>query len=201
MNLAINFHSETHTLDLLTECASHFSEFDVELKQLNTLISEISPLGEQVPPAPSLQNFNKEKSKMIMKLYESGVKAFQSEKHADAVKQFTVALEIVMRRAKYDLCQGTFLELALLLSSRADSYLKTREYLKAFNDADMVVGMMMLTPDNLLRRGVANFFLGNYEDAVADYARGLSFDENHERLKQEIEVCKQAILTQCGDHV
>lgn len=199
MSLTISYNSGTHELSLSEESAKQLPAIDAEVHQLNNLTSELLPLGSGVPPTPSPQTFDSDKSKKIMKLYESGCKAFQLGNYHDAVKLFSVALEIVMRRVKFDLCQGTFLELALLLSSRADSYLKTGEYLRAFNDADMIVSMMMLSPDNLLRRGVANFFLKNYEDALADYSRGLSLDENNERLKLEMEVCKKAILVERGE--
>lgn len=199
MNLTVSYKSSTHELTLSEESARLFPSIEAEVLQLNVLTTELLPFGSGVPPPPSPQTFDNDKSKKIMKLYESGCKAFQQGNYHDAVKLFSVALEIVMRRVKFDLCQGTFLELALLLSSRADSYLKTGEYIHAFNDADMIVSMMMLSPDNLLRRGVANFFLKNYEDAMADYARGLSLDEENERLKLELEVCKKAIQVECGE--
>lgn len=199
MSISISYNNTTHALSLLEEGARDFPGIADQLRQLNILTAEIAPLGAKVPPVPTPQTFDKDKSKMIMKLYESGLKAFQAAKYHEAAKQFTVALEIVMRRVKFDLCQGTFAELALLLTGRADSYLKTGEYVAAFNDADMLVGMMMVNPDNLLRRGVANFFLKRYEDALADFNRGLAFDESHERLKAEVELCKKAILAEKGD--
>lgn len=172
-----------------------------DLDQLNTLCTELIGLTAPVPPKPSQESFNKDLSKMIKKLYEGGVQSFKQGKFPESAKQFTIAIEVVNRRNKFEAFQGTLQELNLLLMSRADTYLKCKEYLKAFNDADMLIGMMMCTPDNFLRRGVANYFLGNYEDARADYQRGLAFDEDNERLITELNICLDKILEENGDYL
>lgn len=172
-----------------------------DLDQLNILCTELIGLSAPVPPKPSQESFNKDLSKMIKKLYEGGVQSFKQGKFVESAKQFTIAIEVVNRRNKFEAFQGTLLELNLLLMSRADAYLKCKEYLKAFNDADMLIGMMLCTPDNFLRRGVANYFLGNYEDARADYQRGLAFGENNERLITELNICLDKILEENGDYL
>lgn len=172
-----------------------------DLDQLNILCTELIGLSAPVPPKPSQETFNKDLSKMIKKLYEGGVQSFKQGKFTESAKQFTIAIEVVNRRNKFEAFQGTLQELNLLLMSRADAYLKCKEYLKAFNDADMLIGMMLCTPENFLRRGVANYFLGNYEDARADYQRGLAFGENNERLITELNICLDKILEENGDYL
>lgn len=129
------------------------------------------------------------------------MQAFKVGKFQDSVKQFSIGIEMISRRYKFESFQFTLQELGLFLMSRADAYLKTGEYLKAYNDADMLLGMMLCTPDNFLRRGVANYFLGNYELARADYQRGLAFDENNQRLLTELEICLDKILEENGDYL
>lgn len=172
-----------------------------DIDQLNTLCMELIGITAPIPPKPTPETFNKDMSKMIKKLYESGVQSFKQGKFAESAKQFSIAIEIINRRNKFEAFQGTLQELSLLLMSRTDAYLKCNEPLKAFNDADMLLGMMMCTPDNFLRRGVANFFLGNYEDARADYQRGLAFDEKNERLLTELNICLDKILDENGDYL
>lgn len=174
---------------------------ELEVRQLNTLCAELLGLSAPVPPPPTLESFNKDLSKMIQKLYESGVQAFKKEKYHDSVKQFSIAIEIINRRNKFEVFLSTLQELSLLLMSRADAYLKCEEYLKAYNDADMLIGMMICNAENFVRRGVANFFLGNYEEARADYQRGLAFSENNERLLTELNVCLDKILEENGDYL
>lgn len=199
MNVAIQYDSKSKHLAVPAEMARALPQLKQEIDQLNTLTTEIIGNGSDVPPHGTMENFNKDKSKMAKKLYEGGVQAFQQGRFADAVKQFSIGVELVSRREKFEAFQGSIQELSLFLMSRADSYLKTGEHLKAFNDADMLLGLMMCTPDNFLRRGVANYFLGNYEDARADYQRGLSVDPDSARLQQELEICLDKILEENGD--
>lgn len=201
MNVPLGYDAKDKKLVVPDFVEEKLPQFKLEVDQLNTLTSELIAYGADVPPVPSPDTFNKDLSKMIKKLYEGGVQAFKREKYEDAAKQFTIAIEMISRRHKFEAFQGSLQELSLLLMSRADSYLKTTQYLKAFNDADMLLGMMMCTPENFLRRGVANYFLGNYEAARADYQRGLAFDENNQRLQAELEVCLDKILAENGDYL
>ncbi|ODV77729.1 uncharacterized protein CANTADRAFT_91193 [Suhomyces tanzawaensis NRRL Y-17324] len=201
MNIAINYDTKTRKLQLPAQAAALVPQLNLEIEQLNVLTGEIIASGSEVPLPATLETFNKDLSKMIKKLYEGGVQAFQAGKYSEAVKQLSIGIEMISRRHKFESFQGTLQELSLFLMSRADSYLKTKDYLKAFNDADMLIGMMMCTPDNFLRRGVSNYFLGNYEDARADYQRGLSFDEDNARLQTELEICLDKILEENGDYL
>ena len=199
MNVAIQYNPNTKHLAVPAEASQMIPQLKHEIDQLNILTTEFIGNGSDVPPHGTMENFNKDKSKMAKKLYEGGVQAFQQGRNADAAKQFSIGVELVSRREKFESFQGTIQELSLFLMSRADSYLKIGKHLDAFNDADMLIGLMMCTPDNFLRRGVANYFLGNYEDARADYQRGLSVDPESSRLQQELEICLDKILEENGD--
>lgn len=201
MDFEIQYDPKIKGLDLTKKPDVVDANFQLDLNQLNTLCTELIGLSAPIPPTPSPESFNKDLSKMIKKLYEGGVQSFKQGKFRESAKQFSIAIEVVNRRNKFEAFQGTLQELNLLLMSRADAYLKCKEYLQAFNDADMLIGMMMCTPDNFLRRGVANYFLGNYEDARADYQRGLAFDENNERLITELNICLDKILEENGDYL
>lgn len=201
MNIPLRYDPKTKQVQMPPQAEVLVPQVKLEIDQLNTLTSELIAAGTDVPQVPSVENFNKDMSKMIKKLYEGGVQSFKQGKFEDSAKQFTVGIEMISRRHKFESFQGTLQELSLLLMSRTDAFLKTKDYLKAFNDADMLIGMMMCTPENFLRRGVANFFLGNYEAARADYQRGLAFDENNKRLKVELEICLDKILEENGDEL
>lgn len=201
MNVPLSYDPKTKTLGLPAEAARAVPQLKLEVDQLNTLVQELIANGSDVPPPPSPETFNKDMSKMIRKLYEGGVQAFKQGRFEESAKQFNVGVEMIARRHKFESFQGTLQELGLFLMSRADAYLKTKNYLGAYNDLDMLINMMMVTPDNFLRRGVANFFLGNYEAARADYQRGLTFDEDNQRLLTELEICLDKILEENGDHL
>lgn len=201
MNIPLRYEPKSKTVQMPQELIPVVPQVKLEIDQLNVLINDIINSGHDVPPQATPENFNKDLSKMVKKLYDSGVLEFRQGKYENSAKHFSVGIEMITRRHKFEAFQPTLQELLLFLMSRADAYLKTQEYLKAFNDADMLLGMMMTTPENFLRRGVANFFLGNYEDARADYQRGLAFDENNKRLQTELEICLDKILEENGDEL
>ncbi|KAI3403414.1 hypothetical protein KGF56_003835 [Candida oxycetoniae] len=183
------------------EAAKSSPALKLEIDQLNTITQELINQGNDVPPVPTPENFNKDLSKMIRKLYESGVQSFKMGKYEDSVRQFSIGIEMICRRPKLESFQRTIQELSMFLMSRTDAYLKTKQYMNAYNDVDLLLNMQMNNPDNFLRRGVANFFLGNYELARADYQRGLVFDENHQRLQHELTICLDKILKENGDYL
>lgn len=201
MDVEILYDKASKNLSLGKEDEESFPDLKLEVDQLNVLVSDYISNGAEVPPVPTPSNFNQNISKMVKKLYEGGVKSFKKKRYNEAVKQFNIGIEMILRRHKFEAFQGTILELSLFLVSRADSYLSDRRYLKAYNDADLLLTLQLNTPDNFLRRGVANFFLGNYEAAKADYERGLTFDASNERLKVELDVCKNKILEENGDYL
>lgn len=202
--LPISYDNKSKKLSLSTipdENNEDLLQLKLDVDQLNTLTQEIINQGSDVPPQPKPENFNKDLSKMIKKLYDGGVQAFKVGKFEDSARQFTIGIEMINRRPKIESFQGTIQELSMFLMSRTDAYLRIKEYQKAFNDADLLLSMQMNTPDNFLRRGVANYFLQNYEAARSDYQRGLQFDENNERLQKELTVCLDKILEENGDYL
>lgn len=201
MDFAISYLPKEKKLSVAEQAASFEPNLKEEITQLNTLISEFIANGSEVPPVASIENFNKDISKVAKKLLDGGVAAFKAGKYDDSVKQFSVGIELISRRSKFEAFQGTLQELSLFLMSRTDANLKKKDFLAAFNDVDMLITMQMVTPDNFLRRGVANFFLGNYEDARADYQRGLALAPNHPRLEAELNVVLDKILEENGDYL
>lgn len=197
----ILYDSKSKKLTLDPEVAKSSPALKLELDQLNTITQELINQGSDVPPVPTPENFNKDLSKMIKKLYDGGVQSFKMGKFEDSVRQFSVGIEMIYRRPKLESFAGTIQELSKFLMSRCDAYLKTKQYLQAYNDVDLLLNMQMNAPDNFLRRGVANYFLGNYELARADYQRGLAFDENHPRLQHELTICLDKILEENGDYL
>ncbi|CAD1811509.1 Tetratricopeptide repeat family protein [Candida parapsilosis] len=197
----VSYDSKSKKLALDPEVASTIPALKLEIDQLNVITQELINQGSDVPPVPTPENFNKDLSKMVKKLYDGGVQAFKMGKFEDSVRQFSIGIEMIQRRPKLESFAGTIQELSKFLMSRCDAYLKTKQYLQAYNDVDLLLNMQMNAPDNFLRRGVANFFLGNYELARADYQRGLAFDENHPRLQHELTICLDKILEENGDYL
>lgn len=201
MNVTFEYDPKTKSLVVPPELSTIAPSVKLEIDQLNTLSGDLNRIDADVPPPATPNNFNTSLSMLTKKSYEAGVGAFKAGKFEDAIKHFTIGIEIINKRNKFESFHATLQELCLFLMSRADAGLSAKHYLDAYCDADMLLGMMMCTPDNFLRRGVANFFLGNYEEARADYLRGLAYDQNNKRLETELEICLDKILEQNGDYL
>lgn len=201
MEIDLRYDAKIKGLVIKNEPVDVDPQLRLELDQLNTLCTELIGILDAVPAPPTAENFNKDMSRMISKLYEGGVQAFKKGKIDDSEKQFTIAIEVSNRRNKFEAFQGTLQEFGILLMARADTYLAGKKYVQAFNDADMLIGLMMCSPENFLRRGVANYFLENYEDARADFQRGLAFDPGNATLLAELNNCLDKILEENGDYL
>lgn len=172
--------------------------WEYDAAQLTALIAELEAVGG-TPPVPGPETFNKQLLAMIRKMYESGAKQFQSDKIPEALRLFEVGLEMAVRRARFEPFRILVADMSMFLMLRADLNLKAQNYLAAFNDADLLVAFTPSVPDNHLRRGVANYFLGNFEAARVDYQRGLAFDPTNARLKAELEVVERRLLEENGE--
>ena len=135
MNVPVVYDPKSKTLSMPDQAAAVLPDLKLDLDQLNTLTAEVIGCGADVPPQPTQENFNKDMSKMIRKLYEGGVQAFKQGKFQESVRQFDIGIGMICKRQKFESFQGTLQELSLFLMSRADAQLKTKQYLQAFNDA------------------------------------------------------------------
>lgn len=201
MEIQIQYNGKDKKVSIPEDTLNKFPQLSLDVDQLNTLTNELIANGSEVPPVASLETFNKDLSKMIKKLYEGAVQAFKQNKLEESIRQFSIGIEMLSRRHKFEAFQGTLQELCMFLMSRTDANLKAKHYIEAFNDVDMLLSLQLSTPDNFLRRGVANYFIGNYEAARADYQRGLALAPNNQRLQDELEACLDKILEENGDYL
>lgn len=187
MELPFQYDSTTKKLSLAENVSkSDWKDLELEIKQLNTLASELISSNSDVPPPPVKELYNRQLSALSKKLFDSGSKSFKEKKFADAVKQFSLCIEMNHRRPKFESFQLTLQELIMPLMARCDSYLLSEDFINAFGDADLLCSIAANIPDNHLRRGIANFKLDNLLDAKNDFERGLLFAPDHPKLKEEL---------------
>lgn len=126
MEFAISYLPKEKRLHIAEQTASFEPKLKEEIDQLNTLIGEFIANGSDVPPVASLENFNKDVSKVAKKLLDGGVAAFKAGKYDESVKQFSIGIELISRRCKFEAFQGALQELSLFLMSRTDANLKKK---------------------------------------------------------------------------
>lgn len=180
----------------LEETATEDKELQEEVDQLNRLAKDLISTNSDVPESPEP---SKQLSPLIKKLVVSGVEAIKKKKFPEAIKQLSLAIEMASRRTRWEAFAVQLQELNSILTVRCDAYIMSKQWAEAYNDADMLLGTQVTTPENFLRRAVASFNLGRLHQAKIDLERGLCFAENDARLKEQLNAVNRAIAIENGD--
>lgn len=180
----------------LEESGKSDTELQEEIEQLNRLAKDLISTTSEVPESAEP---SKQLSPLIKKLVTSGVEALKKRKFPEAIKQLSLAIEMASRRARWEAFAVQLQELNSILMVRCDAYIMNKQWADAYNDADLLLGTQVNTPDNFLRRAVSSFNLGRLQQAKSDLERGLCFAENDARLKEQLNVVNRAIAVENGD--
>lgn len=178
---------------------SKCKDFVQEISELNTLYADFIKTNSEFPPPPSKEAFTQNLSVMVKKMHESAAGLMRQKQFVDAAKKFDIALGLAKARSKFESFQGTMPELILCLMGRCDAYTNSKEYIKALEDAEVLVLLGSTIPDNHLRRGICNLNLGEFTIAKSDFERGLAFNPTHPILLRMLDVCKIIIDEENGD--
>eukprot|EP00826_Nyctotherus_ovalis_P044733 TRINITY_DN4865_c0_g1_i12.p1 TRINITY_DN4865_c0_g1~~TRINITY_DN4865_c0_g1_i12.p1 ORF type:complete len:564 (+),score=207.99 TRINITY_DN4865_c0_g1_i12:207-1898(+) len=120
---------------------------------------------------------DKEKAKEIS---AKAKEAFGSKDYATAIKHYTEAIA----------CDPTD---HIFFSNRSACYANLEQYEDALDDA---IKCVELKPDfarGYGRKGLAEFYLGKYEEAQKTYEAGLKLDPDNQQLKQGLERAKERL--------
>lgn len=115
-----------------------------------------------------------------MEQFQKANEAFVDENYDEALKLYTAAIETDSNVAEY-------------FVKRAQTYIKLSKYKEAEEDALKACSMDPANPKACLRKGVAQFHLKKYKDALASFQTGSELDEADANLKQWIDKCKANI--------
>ena len=178
-----------------------WEQFDLDLlgtdvKQLNELTQNLINLNQDVPesPMPSPQL-----SIMVKKFHANGMKSLAEKKFADAVKMFTLGVNLAIRRNKWEAFKVTMNEISNLLSGRCDAYILLHDWPRAHQDADLLLNLQLNTFENFSRRSLCYLKMGMFDDCKADLERGLAFFPNHPLLKEQMKIVDRALDDYYGD--
>ncbi|CCH44894.1 Translocation protein [Wickerhamomyces ciferrii] len=195
MSLPITYDPITKIISI-NESAQNDQELKEEIDQLNRLSKDFINLNSEIPESPEP---SKTLTPLIKKLVTSGIDAQKRGKHHDAIKQFSLAIDMASRRSRWEAFAIQLQELNLILMARCDSYIMTKNWIDAYNDADMLLGTQVNTPENFLRRATAASNMGRLTQAKYDLERGLCFVEDDERIKTQLGVVNRLIAVENGD--
>ncbi|ODV64575.1 Sec63 complex subunit SEC72 ASCRUDRAFT_29573 [Ascoidea rubescens DSM 1968] len=175
---------------------AHLTLLETDIKQLNELTQNLISLNQDVPesPMPSPQL-----SIMVKKFHANGLKAIKEKKFQDAVKMFSLGLNLAVKRNKWETFKVTINEVTNLLNGRCDSYILLNDWPRAQQDADLLLNLQVNTFENFSRRSLCFLKMGLLDECKADLERGLAFFPNNLMLKNQLKIAEAALIEFNGD--
>lgn len=158
------------TQQLQTPSAAH------DLTVLNALIRSLQALPTTMPVPPPPNAVPPQRSYAIAKAKEDGNEAFKKGDMAEAIRLFTLAIDVGASRPLWENNQVARDELSVCLANRSAAFAEVGDWIGALCDAEAVVKLKKPWSKAHFRKGKALAGLERYNDARESYNLGLSFD-------------------------
>lgn len=108
------------------------------------------------------------------KFKDLGNAAFTAQKFEEAIQHFTKAIELNPNDH-------------IFYSNRSGCHASLQDYASAREDAEKCVSLKPDWGKGYQRKGLAEFYLGEYDKAIETYQKGLQVDPNNQQLKEGLE--------------
>lgn len=164
---------QPHNLETCSTC-------DLDFTALNQLTKNLNSIKGNIPP-PNVAN--QQLSMQIGRLKEEGNKNFHLKKYAEAIKLYSLAVDMAFQRSVWEPHALAKEELSVCLSNRAAAYLALEAWVDAYVDALSVVKAKRDWSKGYFRMGKALVGLKRFEEALEAFKLGLGFDPKSEELK------------------
>ncbi|KAK9479151.1 TPR-like protein [Lipomyces japonicus] len=157
-------------------------ERETEVEQLNALYKSLINLNADVPPPPN--QISGRLSEQVKKLKEAGNTSFKKLQYADAIKMYTLAIEMALKRPPWEAAAYVREEVSVLYSNRAQAYMSQNRWGEALVDADTSIYLKRNVSKSYWRKGKCLIELGRLQEAKDILEIGIEFaDGNDNELK------------------
>ncbi|KAI9818398.1 MAG: hypothetical protein M1827_000456 [Pycnora praestabilis] len=161
-----------------------------ELQALNALHRTFLTLDTPAPPPP--MPINPKRSANITKLRESGNTSFRKAAYQEAIRMYTVGIEMAITRPPWEPAGLIRDELSGLYANRAQAHMAMQNWPEGMVDAEASVEMKKVgNAKGWWRKGKCLLEMGRWEEAREWVSRGLEFegkDADLVSLAKEVEV-------------
>ena len=152
-----------------------------ELNNLNSLHKSLLNLESPVPPPPI--PVNPKRSANITKLRESGNGEFRKGKHAEAIKFYTLGLQMALTRPPWEPSGLVRDEVSGLYANRAQAHMALSNWVEGSVDAEASVEAKKAgNAKAWWRKGKCLMEMGRLEEAREWVGRGLEMEGNEADL-------------------
>jgi stress-induced-phosphoprotein 1 len=84
----------------------------------------------------------------------------------------------------------------ILYSNRSGSYASLHKYQEALDDASKCIELNPQFVKGYQRKGLAQFYLDDFEDAIESYKKGLQIDPNNQPLKDGLKAAEERLSSE-----
>lgn len=152
-----------------------------ELKTLNELHRSLLTLESPIPPPPI--PVNPKRTANIQKLRESGNTSFRQGKHTDAIRMYSLGLEMALKRPLWEPCGLVRDEVSGLYANRAQAHMAMQNWPEGAVDAEASVEAKKAgNAKAWWRRGKCLMEMGRIEEAKEWIGKGLEMEGNESDL-------------------
>jgi len=160
---------------------SNYRALNEELATLNALHRSLLSLESPVPPPPI--PVNPKRSANITKLRESGNNEFRKGRHAEAIKFYSLGLQMALTRPLWEPSGLVRDEVAGLYANRAQAHMATQNWVEGAVDAETSVEAKRVGNSKAWwRKGKCLIEMGRLEEAKEWVGRGLEMEGNEADL-------------------
>ncbi|CAK7229257.1 hypothetical protein SCUCBS95973_007158 [Sporothrix curviconia] len=163
---------------------------DAELTAVNKLHRALLGIegGAPVPPPPI--PVNPKRTAQVNKLRDSGNAEFRRGRYADAIKFYSLGLQMALTRPVWEPPQLVHEEVATLFANRAQAHMATQGWAEGAVDAEASVEAKKTgNAKAWWRRGKCLLEMGRLEEAQEWVRRGLEMEgEEHDLLALRVEI-------------
>ncbi|KAI0896385.1 hypothetical protein F4806DRAFT_467156 [Annulohypoxylon nitens] len=177
--LPLQIDPQTKALTTSSSCRA----LQAELASLNNLHRSLLALEtpNQVPPPPV--PVNPKRSANVSKLRESGNNEYRKGKHAEAVKFYTLGLQMALTRPLWEPQQLVREEVAALYANRAQAHMALQSWAEGASDAEASVEAKRVGNSKAWwRRGKCLSEMGRLAEAKEWVSKGLEMEGDEGEL-------------------
>ncbi|CAG8500691.1 3055_t:CDS:1 [Acaulospora colombiana] len=166
-----------HQLEVCSEC-------DLDFNSLNSLHKSLLQINGNIPPPNAV---NERLSRQIMGLKEEGNKQFKAENYLEAIRLYTLAIEMAFQRPMWEPHEITAHDVSICLSNRSAAYMGIKSWVNAYVDAEWGIRIKSDYVKGYFRKGKALMAMRRYDEAIKAFEVGLEFAPNDESLKSVLD--------------
>jgi translocation protein SEC72 len=162
-------------------CSHHLrptcTECGLDFQSLNTTYRSFNLLDTPAPPPPT-KHPHPARSAQIAKLKDSGNSSSKVHKFADAVRYYSLAIDMALARPPWEVATLCRDEAVILLCNRSAARFAMKEYVDSLCDAEAVVELKSSWAKGHFRKCKALQAMGRLEEAKKAIELGLLYDPN-----------------------